>query len=79
MPKYVFNHIAIYDPTNDTWSIHHKLDKRIPKTHECYGSNSIATGPTLESAIDSAVRNGVKRWDIQIKNLENSKPISLKI
>ena len=65
-PKYVFNHICIYDPSEDTWRVYHKKSKRIMKTVECYGSNSIAKGVTVDSAIESAVKQGVKRWDVQI-------------
>jgi len=65
-PKYVFNHIVLYDASEDTWRVYHKKSKKIMKTVECYGPNCIAKGTTIDSAIESAVKQGIKRWDIQI-------------
>ena len=65
-PKYVFNHVVMYDPSQDIWRVYRKLDKKIMKTVECYGSKSIANGMTPDEAIESAMKQGVKRWDVQI-------------
>lgn len=63
-PKYVFNHICISGGAE--WFAYHKLGKKIPKTVDCYGSKYVAKGDTVEDAINSAVKNGVKRFDIQV-------------
>lgn len=62
-PKYVFNHIALYG--DGLWGIYHKLDKKIPKTVECYGE-PISSATELDDAISMALSVGVKRWDIQV-------------
>ena len=62
----MFNHVVMYDPSEDIWKVYRKLDKKIMKTVECYGSKSIANGMTPDEAIESAMKQGVKRWDVQV-------------
>lgn len=64
-PRYKYNCVAIEDKENGEWFIFHKLNKRIPKTIECYGSSYVGRGKTLDDAMDDAVANGIQRWDIQ--------------
>lgn len=71
-PKYVFNHIMITD--GELWYIYHKLDKRIPKTVEHYGSRFVASGSSESICLKNFVSQGGKPWDVQIvlpKNLES--------
>lgn len=68
-PRYVFNHICLYDESDDLWRVYHKKDKRIPKTRECYGlGGCIGVGLTIDDAIADACENGngVYARDIQI-------------
>ena len=66
-PKYVFNHICVFDLPENEWVVYHKLSKKIPKTVECYGkSNCIAKGNTVDEAIASAAQKGVAPFDIQV-------------
>lgn len=61
-PKFVFNHICLYDG-KETYGVFHKLDKRIPKQFDKYGK-PLYSANTLSDALDLAIKNGVKRWDI---------------
>lgn len=65
-PKYIFNYVALFDITKNVWCIFHKLDKRIPKTVECYGKTPIVFADSLEVAIELARNCGVARFDIQV-------------
>ena len=64
-PKYVFNHILLFDIETQEYRVYPKLDKKIPKTTECYGQKCIAKGYTVDEAISSAVSLGIKHYDIQ--------------
>lgn len=63
-PKYVFNHICLYDGKS-TYGVFHKLDKRIPKEFSKYGKPLYAAD-SLSEVLSIAIKNGVKRWDIFI-------------
>lgn len=66
-PKYVFNHVALYDECSCVWRIYPKHDKRIPKNVDCYGTSCcIASAALIEDAKRLAVAKGVKPWDIQV-------------
>lgn len=65
-PKYVFNHLAIFDDNESVWKVFEKHDKRIPKDVHHYGSRVLGKGETVESAIKDAECNGVKPWDVQV-------------
>lgn len=63
-PKYVFNHICLYDGES-TYGVFHKLDKRIPKEFSKYGK-PLFVANSLPEVLDIAASNGVGRWDIFI-------------
>lgn len=65
-PKSVFNYIAVYDESSSLWYVYHKLDKRIPKTRDHYGSKYISKGESLESTLALAHKKGVAPYDVQI-------------
>ena len=73
--KFTFNYVALYDDINDEWRIYRKLDKRIPKTVECYGNRFLSKSKTLKNAIENlknpreVLRNcgeSPSRFEIQI-------------
>lgn len=70
-PKYVFNHIMLFDDETEEFLVYHKKDKRIPKTVDHYGPSPIAKSKSISDAVDSAVAKGVKRWDIYIKGVSD--------
>lgn len=72
MSIYVTNHVMMFDDVSESWNVYPKM-KGIPLSCEAYGkSNIIGTGSTVDDAIESAVKNNVKRWDIEIEKPENS-------
>ena len=69
-PKYVFNHVALFDGDTEEWKLYHKLDKRISKTVESYGNRYISKSKTLKNLIENpekAREVGVNSWEIPPK------------
>ena len=76
-PKYVFNYVMLYDDDSSQWRVYHKLDKRIPKTCDCYGPSYICSGNSESICLKNAEKKGVNSWDVQViypKNFENDFP-----
>ena len=71
-PKYVFNHIVLYDEVNQLWCVYHKLDKRIPKTVEHYGPSPLYVDDSVSKCLKNSLKHGVKPWDLQVILPKNS-------
>lgn len=67
-PKYVFNYVALFDEETEEWKVYHKLDKRIPKTVECYGNGWIRKSKSLEIAIEKPENLG----EVEMNSLGSS-------
>ena len=66
-PRFVFNHICMFDLVTQKWYVYHRLQKKLNKTVECYGNSYLGVGDTADDAIADAVKeNGVKRYDVQV-------------
>ena len=69
--RFIFNYFVIENPENSQWEVYERLDKRIPKRSDCYGSRVLGTGETADDAIaDAGVKNKVERWSVEVIKVE---------